>query len=113
MKKIFVRTLTREPLEVGEIMLGRYPATALKVPGYGWVPCSRDLTEHMTTSPYNLMLRISEEGDNNVPKSSNIWICRETISYELNQVGLGLEDVYEEVANDMYLDEIGLDYEDL
>lgn len=114
MKIVFVRTITREHLEVGEIMLlGKYPTTALKVPGYGWVPCSKYLTEHMTTSPSQLMLRISEKGDKNIPASSNIWICRETISYELDQVGLGMEDVYDEVAEDMYLDELGLDYDDV
>ncbi len=113
MRKIFVGTLTREFLEVGEILLlGKYPTTALKVPEYGWVPCSKDLTEHMTTNPFRLMLRISEEGDKNVPASSKIWICRETISYELEQVGLGLEDVYDEVAEELYLDELGLDYDD-
>lgn len=53
-----------------------YHNEALQVPGYGWVPCSRKLQNNFTSDPNQLMLVITESGDNYRPVTSDIWVTR-------------------------------------
>lgn len=68
-------------LEVGKVVLVgstgiKYTNTALLVPGYGWIPCSKALSKNFTTDPKQLVLIISEEDDTDKPVTSDIWISR-------------------------------------
>ena len=76
-------------LEVGNVVLEgstgiKYTQKALLVPGYGWVPCSQALCRKFTNDPKYLVLIISEEGDPNRPVTSDIWIARTGLLYQLN-----------------------------
>ena len=64
-----------------------YRCTALWVPGYGWVPCSRKLCGDFTTDSSKLRLVISSPDDVNPPVTSDVWITRapEPISYEFTR----------------------------
>ena len=68
----------------------KYVNKALFVPGYGWVPCSKDLCMHFTNDPKHLVLVISEEDDINKPITSDIWVARtgliESLGIESQQI---------------------------
>lgn len=77
-------------LEVGKVVLvGRtgikYINKALLVPGYGWVPCSKALSENFTNDPKHLVLIVSEEDDPDKPVTSDIWIARTGLLYRLGR----------------------------
>lgn len=70
-----------DSLEIGKITLvgssgKKYVNTALFVPSYGWVPCSKGLCENFTNSPKHLVLVISEEDDIDKPITSDMWVAR-------------------------------------
>lgn len=72
------------PIEAGYMILygeygRRYNNRALKIPGYGWVPCSKELQENFTINPSELMIVISDENDDYVPITSPIWVTRNNI----------------------------------
>lgn len=79
------------PLEVGKVelwshvSLRKYINKALLVPGYGWIPCSKALSENFTNDPKHLVLIISEEDDPDKPVTSDKWITRTGI---INSLGL-------------------------
>ena len=52
----------------------KYVVQALKVPGYGWVPCSRRLNGDFTTQSDRLILVLSEPDDEYIPSTSPVWI---------------------------------------
>lgn len=52
----------------------RYVNTALEVPGYGVIPCSKALCNSFTNDSSKLMLLITEPDDEYKPYTSDIWI---------------------------------------
>lgn len=62
-----------------------YRSTALLIPDYGWVPCSRKLCGNFTTDSSKLQLVVSLPDDEYHPVTSNIWITRtpEPTPYEV------------------------------
>ena len=70
-----------EPLEVGEVILKgatgiNYKQKAMKIPEYGWIPCSQRLCSNFTNLPQHLVLVLSEEGDIDKLVTSDIWLAR-------------------------------------
>lgn len=69
------------PLEVGEVtLIGasgiNYQQKAMKVPGYGWIPCSQKLCSNFTSLPQHLVLVLSDEDDIDKPVTSDMWLAR-------------------------------------
>lgn len=72
------------PLEEGNVVLTgstgiNYRNKALKVPGYGWVPCSQKLKMNYTNNPSDLMLVIEDFDDPVKCITSSIWITKTNI----------------------------------
>ena len=70
-----------QPLEEGSVILTgstgiNYRNKALRVPGYGWVPCSQKLSRDFSNMPVDLMLVIEECGDVIQCVTSSIWITK-------------------------------------
>ena len=73
-----------QPLEEGNVVLTgstgiNYRNKALRVPGYGWVPCSRKLKMNFSNKPEDLMLVIEEDSDPDKCVTSDIWITKSNI----------------------------------
>lgn len=92
MKSISLTDITSIPsLEVGNTKLVgstgiEYANKALKVPGYGWVPCSKKLDDNFTNLTKDLMLVILDtEKEREEIVTSDIWVTRSNIVGSLKQ----------------------------
>lgn len=80
--KLYYDLKISTPLEVGKVELRshvssrKYLNKALFVPGYGWIPCSKELCGNFTNDPKHLVLVVSEEDDLDKPVTSDKWVAR-------------------------------------
>ena len=85
MKNEYITHIPKEEIKEGYIRYKKrskeYKRTALYIPGFGWVPCSKRLIDDMTTDPYELVVVHMEYEDEET--GSDIWVTRTTTEIEI------------------------------